>query len=299
MTPEKLDDLAVLRAANPVDAAEPLDDAERASANALLERIVAAPPERPARRVARYRPRRLMLAGAGALGLAAILAVLVLPGGRGADAVAQAVAALSSREGVFHVVTQTTTSKPGRAGTRTWTETWAAADGSRSRSLIYDVAPSGRRGRLVAERVGDTTVISRSPRDRGPISDDGQLAVRPRAYVLGLLRGGHVTRRTTVTVAGRPASRFEIERRFGRTIIQSPAGRTTAPASTSRYVLVVDARTHLPLSLRTSGVVPTDPGSRGGRVTFPRRTTTARFSRFERLTDADGAAGLRASRRFR
>jgi len=285
-----------------VHARAPLDDAERAAAAALLERIVAEPPQRPARRAAARRPRRswrLSVAGAGALALAAIVAVLVIPGTRGADAVAQAVAALRGPEGVFHVLTQTATITSGGARSATWTETWAAADGSRNRSLIYDVAPDGRRGRIVAERVGNTTVIWRSPRDGGALSDPGPLALRPRSTVLALLRSGRVTRRTTVTSAGQRMTRFEIERRFGPTVIETPVRRTTVPTHTVRSALVVDARTHLPVSLRTSGVVPTGAGPRGGRVTFPSQTTIARFTRFERLTDSEGASRLEPSRRFR
>lgn len=306
MTPEKLDDLALLAAANPVHAREPLDDAERAGANALLERIVAESSAEPSRRAEPRRPRRrrrLTLAGAGALALAAIVAVLVFPGapgGKSADAVAQAVAALSGREGVFHVVAQTTTGTPGAASTRTWTETWASADDSRSRSLIFDVTPAGGRGRLLAERVGNTTVIWNSPRHGdGPYSDAGRAAVRPRSFVLALLRSGRVTRRAAVTTAGRPAWRFEIVDRVDDTSIVAYGHRTAVPAYTTRTVLVVDRRTHLPLSVRTSGVVPAVAGPPSGRVTYPRQTTNARFSRFDRLTDADGAVGLRPSRRFR
>jgi len=205
------------------------------------------------------------------------------------------VRALSSRPGVFHVVTRTSRIEAGGSRTRTWTETWASASGERRRSLVYDVRADGRRGRLVAERVGGTTVPWASPRDGGPIADGGDAAVRPQSYVLVLLRSGRVTRQVQVTFAGRKAWPVEI-RPPTQTTIQTEGRRVPVPPSTRRSTLIVDGRTHLPLLLHTNGVVPTIGRS---RVTFPRVSTTARFSAFERLTDAAGAAGLRPSARFR
>jgi len=301
MTRTQPDELALLRAANPVHAGE-LPEGERAGARALLERIVEEParePERPAPRHSTRGSWRLTLAGAASVALATVAALLAFPGGKSADAVAQAVAALSGRDGVFRVVTQTTTVEPGGARTRTWTQTWASADGRRDRSLIYDSAADGSRGRLIAEAVGSTTVTWSPPRDGGAVpAGSDELAVRPRSYVLALLRGGRVTTSTAVTIAGRSAWRFEIKTRVRKSFIELGGRRTEVPAYTRDTVLIVDRRTDLPVLLRTTGVVPTEGNSRDEPITFPRPTTTARFSVFERITDAAGAAGLTPSRRY-
>ena len=297
MTSGKLDDLALLTAANPVH--EPLDEAEHA--DALLERILSEPADQPIRRSPRRRPqlpRHVTLAGAGALGLAVIAVVLAFPGGKSADALAQAVAALGGEDGVFHVVTQTTTVDESGGDTRIWTETWAPADGRRSRSLTYDAAPDGSRGRLIAEKVGSTRAIWSSPRDGGSISDGDDAAI-PRSYVLSLLRNGRVTHRTEVKYAGRQATRFDVETRMSKSINKTPAGLTEVPAYTRRTVVIVDRRTDFPLLLRTSGLVGTSAASRTERVAFRRETTTSRFTAFERLADSRGAAGLKPSARFR
>jgi hypothetical protein len=115
-----------LRAADPAGAASPPP----------LARVAAARRRRTSRNLAR-------VGGAGgALAVAATLA-LALPGGRDADVIAQAAAALSGPE-VLHTVT-VTRAADGTPASRA--ESWRAPDGDR-RTLVYSAA-----GALVAELV--------------------------------------------------------------------------------------------------------------------------------------------------
>ncbi len=86
---------------------------------------------------------------------------------------------------------------------------------------------------------------------------------------------------------------------MGEGFVEFPSRSSKAPAYTRRTVLIVDGRSHLPLFLRNTGLVPTEPERRGGRVTFPRRTTSQRFTRFERLAEVEGNPGLQPSSRFK
>jgi hypothetical protein len=297
MTPRQPDELELLSAVNPVLVREP-DDDERAQANAMLERIFDEPGAEPSVPSPRRRTRRswrMALAGGAAVALATVAALFVaFPRGKDADAVAQVLAALNAREGVFRVVAQTTIVKAGGVRTRTWTQAWASADGRRSRSLVYDAAPDGSRGRLIGEGVGDSMRNWADPRDGGsiPADDDRELALRPRSFVLALLRSGRVTSRTTVTIAGRKAWRFEVSDRVGSSYDTVDARHGRRPAHTRHIVLIVDRSTHLPLLLRITGLASwqTKPG---GPLTFPKLTTTTRFTVFEHLTQSAGAARLR------
>ena len=160
-----------------------------------MQRLVREPvvDERPTRRRVRPSP-RFVLAGAGALGVVTVVGAFLLPGTDAIDPVAKA--ALSARDGVFHVVAQTTTTQAGSRPTRVWTETWASADGRRSHSLIYDAIPDGGRGRLVGETVGggertSEAVAYTRPRGGGALPSSGEPAAeRPHSYVLELLRSG-------------------------------------------------------------------------------------------------------------
>ncbi len=298
------DILARLAEANPVQARELRDGTEPAWVEALLERIVDAPADEPSRspRRDRRRPQRVGLAGA--LVAAAVVVGLLGGGGQGADPVAEAEAALSSPDGVFHVVTQITTSQLGSPATQLWMETWAAVEGHRSHSLVYSVDSRGGRGRLLGETVGrrdgelDSVTYAAPPGGAAFPASGEPAAERPLSYVLALLRSGKVTDKRQVTFAGREAWRVTIVRHLGRSSIVSPRGRATTPPYTEGSVLIIDGRSHLPLFLRSTGLVPTEPDRSGGRLTFPNVTSSRRFTRFERLTDSAGAAGLKPSFRF-
>ena len=214
-------------------------------------------------------------------------------------------AALSARDGVFHVVAQTTTTQAGSRPTRVWTETWASADGRRSHSLIYDARPDGGRGRLVGETVGggertSEAVAYTRPRGGGALPASGEPAAeRPHSYVLELLRRARVTAEEPVTYAGRKAWRLSIRTRVDVGFSEFEGARKSTPPYTRRTVLIVDGRSHLPLFLRTTGRITRGAAGKGRAVGLPRQTETKRFTRFERLTSAQAGARLEPSRRFR
>lgn len=305
MNRHETDILARLAAANPVRGQELQGGSEPPWVEALLERILdepAAGPSRPPRR-----PRRVVLAGALAAAVLAVVGVIVLLGGpsRETDPVAEAEAAVSNRDGVFHIVTRLTASEEGRPGTPLWMETWAAARGGRSHSLVYQVTSGGSRGRLLGETVSrrggalDSVTYHAPPGGAAFPASGEPAAPRPLAYVLSLLRSGRVRKKEQVRFAGREAWLFTIERRARKSSVVFPTGRASTPAYTQHTRLIVDGRSHLPLLLRSTGLVTTLPDRAGGRVTFPRVTTTQRFTRFERLTDSQGAPALQPSPRFK
>lgn len=216
------DILARLAEANPVPVRALQDGSEPAWVDALLERILDEPvdkPTRPPRRDPRG-PRHIGLAGA--LAAAVVAAVLVVAflggGGNGADPVAEAEAAMRGRDGVFHVVTQITTRESGGPATRLWMETWAAANGHRSHSLVYGVTSRGGRGRLVGETVGrrdgrlDSVTYATPPGGAAFPASGEPAAQTPRVYVLALLRSGNVKNKQQIKFAGRGAWRFTIVR---------------------------------------------------------------------------------------
>lgn len=305
MNRREADVLTRLAEANPVQVGELKNRTDRAAADDLLERLLDEPvgePSRPRQRQRRKPPR---LALAGALVLSAVTAVVALAflGDERVDPVAEAKAALSGRDGVFHVVTQITTSEAGNPATQLWMETWASADGRRSHSLVYGAAPGGGRGRLLGETVGRRdrldSVIYAPTTEGAAFPTSGQPAAeRPLSYVVTLLRSGKVKHRARVKFAGREAWRFAIERRVGKYGVAFPSGSSTTPAYTERTILIIDGRSHLPLSLRSTGLVPTVPGRSGGQVTFPTVRTSQRFTSFERLPGSEGAPRLEPSPRF-
>lgn len=270
MNRREADVLARLAEANPVQVRELQNASERAWADDLLKRLLDEPVGEPDRspQKQRRKPPRLALAGALALSVVTAVVALAFLGNERVDPVAEARAALSGRDGVFHVVTQITTSEAGRPATQLWMETWASADGRRSHSLIYGAAPDGGRGGLLGESVGRrdgvASVMYAAPADGAAVPADGQPAAeRPLSYVVTLLRSGKVKHRARVKFAGREARRFAIEHRVGRSRVVFPSGSSTTPAYTQRTVLIIDGRSHLPLFLRSTGLVPKVPGRRG------------------------------------
>lgn len=282
------DVLARLRSADSVDRASPPSREERDHAERTLAAILA----EPALPAARPRPvvRRLALAGPA---LAATIAVVVvaLSGGSGVAPARAAFVALSARDGVFHAVERVTVHVAGRRPTHSWVESWAAARGGRVHELRYDAAPDGRRGRLVAEGIGETTKIFVVPRDRGVVGVGGlghEPHGDPREAYLDAYRDGRV--RFTGTVRG--AWRFIATERAPASPI-SFQGRPphTVPAHRVVSVFLVDPHTGDLLFVRRTGLVGTETG-------FERDTTTQRYVRFERLSDRAGRAGLLPTPRF-
>jgi hypothetical protein len=124
MTSAKLDDLALLRTANPVRAEDAVAESERAEV--LLERLLATPAEvvDPPRR-SRRRSRSVALAGAAA---ALILAVVLIRLPEGAPSVVDRANAAVSKPRLYHVVWRAP-STPRRSSTVGSTSPRRADDG--------------------------------------------------------------------------------------------------------------------------------------------------------------------------
>lgn len=185
---------------------------------------------------------------------------------------AQAKAALSGQDGVFHVVARVTTSEAGRPAKTVWMQTWAAAEGRRSRSLVYTDASDGGRGRLFGEQVSprrgpfDAVIY---PGPGGTIFPDEPAAERPSSYVLDLLRRGKVKDKSRVDFAGREAWRFRIERRVEDSNVVYGGARSRAPDYTERTVLMSTVAPTCPSSCAPRGL--RRPCRAGGERPSPRR----------------------------
>lgn len=285
-----------LRRANPVRP-DDLGAPDETETRRLFARLEAeqeqAEPVRAPRRAPRGRRLRLAGAVAGVL-VAGVAGIQLLGGSTPADPVAQARAALSGSDGVFHTVTSYR--DPGARPVRV--ETWSRADGTRGRSLFFGDGS----GRTPAGEAVSTGADTRAKMYRAlPAGASFRLgdpaATNPRTEVLDLLRRGKVVGRRRIEFAGRDAWRLDIRTRRGVTTSEDTSAGITVrvPAHTDRTVLVVDADSHLPLQARRSRVVPSLEGS---RAVIRRQTQVERYLRFERLTGRDGAAGLRPSARF-
>ncbi len=305
------DILERLATANPVARDAPPDDDQERAAQRVLERVLAQPRTEPAPaagREGRRRPRfALVGAAAGLAALGAVLVVAFTGGGRSIDPAAEAFAAATGDGGVLHTVSTVTERVEGGAPTRAILESWFAADGSRSRTLQYDVRAGSVRGRLVAEGVDgprNLTVSYADPRDDGPIYSGREAGAPGRSYdplaeYRRMYRSGRVRSEGRAEVDGRDVWRLAVSVRRSpmRNVSVDERGRRsvrTVPARTDRYVYFVDAGTYLPVLVREDTLVGTEKG-RG----FQRTQTSERFATFERLTGSAAERHLEPSERFR
>jgi hypothetical protein len=245
-----------------VSAADPVPDAEHLSAelqgeaDALLERLLAAP---PAERPTPARPRAPRLALATVLVAVAAFGAASLLGsdeGPAPNVVSKAVAALTRDDAVYHaevVAHYRGTDIEGLSG-KAYFETWHTA-GGRVRHRTF-VTRDGRKGRLLTEYAGQR----RPGRLGGPaLSYDAR---RDRIYQIGFGRVPTVKgapevdpfdpvrslRELEATGRLRAAGQVEIDGRPAYRLVSGTvegAGRTL-----QRSVLLVDAETYLPREQR-------------------------------------------------
>jgi hypothetical protein len=151
-----------LAAADPLPDTERLTPHERQEADELLSRLLATPAE-PARHAPARGPRRrwaFAAAAATCTALVAFAAVNVVDSdGPGPNVLALAVAAVTDRASVYHVVERNelhaTDVRAPAEGRRIWFESWHAADGRFHQRAF---APGGEhRGRLIGEYAGRRT----------------------------------------------------------------------------------------------------------------------------------------------
>lgn len=234
-----------LQRANP-HAAEPLSPEERGR---LVASIVASPPEEiaTAPRVRRARP-RLVPAVAFGLGLAVVLAAVLVLSGRGPGVAERAYAAVTEGR-LYHLVARATVTGERPLRLESYYDTVAPAFHNRYLEL------RDGRWRLMAEYAGGpggtrsyiegSGTVSFDPEER-PRSFD-PLADFKRAY-----RSGRVRSQGEVTVDGRRAYRLVVD--------DTPPGAANAGnvVRYSRSTYLVDAETYLPIEQRGDSVIALD-----------------------------------------
>lgn len=279
MTRDNLDDLKLLRTANPVRAEDAVADAE--PARALLERVLATPREavEPPRRTRG----RVGLVALGAAVVGLILAVVVTSLGSGSPSVVDRAYAAVSKPTLYHVVTRATSDAPafiereldlprGEVVTESWYDL--------KRPAYHYVNYELRDGRriLLMEAAGDPTKETlRMPGPAPGIGPDVMSGTPreverfdPTAQFKAAYRSGSIRHEGIVTVAGRRAHQLVMEHDVGPTtdarfVVRSSSG-----------VMLFDAQTLAPIEEVTRAVFQIN-GRRGtlhGRV---------RYSTFETL----------------
>ena len=284
-----------LAAADPVGAAGRLTPDEQREADALLERIVATPPEaqeRAPRSAARLRRVALAAAGVAVAGMAAVVALDLLDSGEpsGTGVVDRAVAAVSEPASVYHVLQRRrgTGSVPGATIPPHLVETWHSSEGARHEKVF--AIRDGRRGRLLEEVAG-----RRLPgRQGGPL-----LRYDPRRdtfYAGGFRRGPGQEEVPALDPGADPGTtltelheRGKLRLEGERTVGDEPAYRLVSGpvpgfrGDVVRVEFLVDRDTYLPLLQRVSIEQPS--GETLGYVT--------RYLVYERLPlDDSGRATL-------
>ena len=258
MGPEQ-DVMERLAAADPAPGAVQLTAPEQSEADALLARVLAERPdeavtESPAPRVRRRRW-LLVAAAAACSALAAVAAIDSLDSDpRGPDVVAKAVAAVSQKDAVYHVVKRTgiPAAFAGNTPRVLIFETWHTTDGSKHEKNFTQKA--GRRGPLGFEiagrrRPGRTSgpalrydpvnnTILRSGFGQAPAGADAPTIdpfADPGIGLRSLEQQGQLRLTGTTRVGGRRAYRLT-SKTFGDR------------RERQRVEYVVDARTYLPLA---------------------------------------------------
>jgi hypothetical protein len=256
-----------------IAAADPLPDAERLTAedereaDELLARLLATPVETRRAPQPRFR-RRVVLAAAAACAAAAAFVALDLldSDAPGTDVVAQAVAAVTRDDSVYHVVQRVRAFEPGTPDSDTsfFGESWHSSDG-RMHGKVFATSNGGR-GKLLSEvagkrRPGRTSgaaleydaredTISRSGFGRAPDAEavpELDPFADPGAGLREFERQGALRPAGTTRFAG------------------SRAFRLVAPSTTrwrgfafERVEFLVDADTYLPLAQRVSARIDSD-----------------------------------------
>jgi hypothetical protein len=246
-----------LAAADPMPDAERLSPEQQREADALLERLLATPVERAARR---RRPGRLrwphLAAASGAAAVAAFVALSLLGGGGSTpNVVARATAALAEKDAVYHVLSKGRLTASGMGfGNQTllfesWTtisgrlhrKAWLIRNGQKSRRYD-DFAGRRRPGRLGGPAVRyDPLTNQILPSGFGSSGAGGAPGVdpfNPAGGLRELLAEGRLKPAGTIRVGGRRGYR----------LVSGPVPGGNGAVEHSE--VVVDAETYLPLSER-------------------------------------------------
>jgi hypothetical protein len=288
-----------LVAADPLPDAEHLTPKEQHEAGALLGRLLATPAGAGADdRRPRVRRWALVAAGAACFAAAASAAIDLLDSGApGAGVVEKAVAAVTHKDAVYHVLERGRVRGlvvQGGHLTALYRESWHASDGSVHEKLFE--ARGVRRGKLFEEIVGKLR-HQRSGNLAGPalIYDARENTVRETR--IGRAPGADDT--PTIDPYGDPGTRLRDLREPGRLrlagttrvgdraayrLVSGPVlGVTKGSELAERVEFLVDSETYLPLAERYSGRV-------GSELKFEAFT---RFLVYERLPlDARSRAQL-------
>lgn len=251
MTTDKLDDLELLSAANPVRAEETVADAE--AARALLERVLATPAEavEPPHR-SRRRTGFVALAAA-VVGLT--VAVVLTSLSDGSPSIAERAYAAVSKPTLYHVVVRSTIEAPAFLRRELdlprgveLTESWYDLKRPAYHYVAYELR-DGRRT-FVTEAAGNPTRETlRMPPGSVPGRAPDVMTGKPReverfdptAQFKAAYRSGNVRQAGTVTVAGRRAHRLVIEHDVG------PLTDPQFVVRSSSSVMLFDAQTLAPI----------------------------------------------------
>jgi hypothetical protein len=242
-----------LAAADPEAGAE-LDPQQEHDADELLARLLATQIEPPRARAA-SRPRFARLAVATAIGVAAVFAAVSLFGsddGGAPNIVAEAVAALTQKDAVYHaeLIAHMRSSVRPKPRLNPYEETWHTAGGRMHRRTY--VAEDGRKGRLVSEFAGQR----RPGRLGGPalmydaysnqIYESGFGRARSKhAPTVDPFNPGDGLRELQAEGSLRVAGEVEIDGRRAYRLVSGDV--PSAGHEVQRTVIVVDAETYFPI----------------------------------------------------
>ena len=265
MTTDDHDDLKLLRAANPLRAADAVADAEPAPA--LLERLLATPreavkPPRPSRRRAGFVALAAVVAG---LALAGVLTSLP----EGSPTVVDRAYAAVTKPTLYHVVTRVTTDAPAFIRRKfdiprgeLMMEAWYDLKQPAYHYVHYEL----RRGRRIVlmEAAGDpakeTLRFSGSAPGRAPDVMTGKPRdverFDPTAQFKAAYRSKNIRQNGVVTIAGRRAHRLVVEHDA------SPATDPGFVLRSGSVVMLFDAQTFAPIEQDSRDVIEIN-GRRG------------------------------------
>lgn len=273
MTTDNLDDLKLLRAANPVRAADAVADAEPAPA--LLERVLAPPREAGEPRRRNRRRTGFVALAAAVVGLT--LAVVVASLSDGSPTVVDRAYAAVSKPTLYHVVTRATSDAPafiereldlprGEVVMESWYDL--------KRPAYHYVNYELRDGRpiLLAEAAGDRTKETLRMPGLVPGGGPDVMSGKPReverfdptAQFKAAYRSGNIRQEGVVTVAGR---------RTHRLVVEHDVDAMTDPKLVVRsasIVMLFDAQTFAPIEQVSRAVMDIN-GRRGtlrGRIRY-------------------------------
>ena len=273
MTRDNLDDLELLRAANPVRAEDAVADAEPAPA--LLERVLATP--REAVEPTRRGRRRTGVVALAAAVVALSLAVVVTSLPDGSPSVVDRAYAAVSQPTLYHVVMRVRSEAPafiereldlprGEVVTESWYDL--------KRPAYHYVNYELRDGRRILrmEAAADPTKATLHMPGSGPGGAQNVMSGKPReverfdptAQFKAAYRSGNIRQEGVVTVAGRRAYRLVMEHDAG------PATDPQGVVRSSSGVMLFDAQTFAPIEEVTHAVfeINSRRGTLHGRVRY-------------------------------